>query len=322
MSAWSREEMLEIFGQVYEVMTQKSFEAACKSGRYDFGVCLFENVDLQGLCIADEKYNFSTCRFNDCRFVDCYLDGALFENTVFQDCEFKNVEALHASFGDARVFHSRFQDVVFHELDANGSTWRHGFMNHVLLGRADLNVKIMDDFSFHNVRAVQCSLPHMDAITMGGATETEVNAYRKSVLDALASSHDLALLDALGESKTRIYSAIYYLSPERVTELAENMGEETNEPDTQEWRDNLAWNEKHLVQRWDLEFEQGIQNIAEAFCAARSSSPSATVPQNSTVGCAQAGKLDAICRDAISRAAEINISSPKCKTPIQPERSE
>lgn len=395
MSTWNQEEMLELFGQVYEVMEQKTFDAARKAGRHDFGVCLFENVDLQGLRIADGNYDFSTCRFFDCRFTDCFLDGVLFENTVFRDCEFNHVEALSASFADARIFDTRFRDIAFHDFDAKGSSWRHGFMHNALLAHADLRAKLMDSFTFQNVRVARCNPPSAEAITMGGATEGEVSHYRNSVLSGLSARNDMALLDDLTESRNRIYSAIYYLSSERVSELADLANNETSDPETQEWRSQLVWNEQLLVGRWDGEYERGVQKIAESFRAARESSArAATLPNNISVlakqgdfvlvqfngskdfygfgsrrdgfsfpanqcgtkaevmaelarwqaevdfsnpamqsveqafiavlekepSPAQPSKLDAICQDAISRAAEINAAASGKSLLRQPEQ--
>lgn len=283
--SWSETEMLEIFGRRYEYLSQKEFDAARKSHRVDFGGCLFENVTLDGLRIAGGDYDFSGCRFLDCTISNSYLDGVLFEGTTFEDCLFENVEALRASFTNARVFHSCMCNSVLHDFDAQGSSWRHGFMHNALLGRSDLRAKLIDSFTFQNVRAVQCNPPDTEAITMGGATKSEVSHYRSSVLKELTARNDLALFDELAESRNNIYSAIYYLSPERVAELAEYVGDETNDPETQEWRDSLEGRELRLVQRWDAEFEQGMQKIAEAFRAARSSSPqqTASLPGNTAI---------------------------------------
>lgn len=50
-----------------------------------------------------------------------------------------------------------------------------------------------------------------------------------------------------------------YITPEREAELSENFWEETNDPETEEWRDELTADEKKLVEQWDDEFEKGYE---------------------------------------------------------------
>lgn len=314
MSNWSEEDMLEIFGQAYEVMTQKSFDAALKSGRHDFGVCLFEEVTLQGLRIADGSYDFSTCRFLDCRFADCYLDSVLFENTVFEGCNFENVEALKASFVDAQSYGTRFKKVTIHDLDAHGSQWRHGVMRNCLLGSVDMNVNLIDHFSFDRMRVGRCTGLNPAAITMGGATIAEVDRYRQKVLSAFAETKSMALLDDLADSKSRIYGEIYYISPERVEELVSLSNSETNDPETQEWRADLRWNERRLVERWDKAYADGMAQLLEQL---RSHSGDKAQAESETAR--QAG-IEEICQKAISRSTELNAANATQPPMPQPER--
>lgn len=52
------------------------------------------------------------------------------------------------------------------------------------------------------------------------------------------------------------------ISMERVEYLRDNFYGETNEPETQEWREDLTSEENALVETWDKEFETGISKIA------------------------------------------------------------
>lgn len=301
--SWSETDMLEIFGRRYEYLSQKEFDAARKSHRVDFGGCLFENVTLDGLRIAGGDYDFSGCRFLDCTISNSYLDGVLFEGTTFEDCLFENVEALRASFTNARVFHSRMCNIVFHDFDAQGSSWRHGTMRDSILGNANLQFDLLNSFTFHQVRVQKGVGLNADAITMGGATQSEVSQYRDSVVRALSDERSLSLFDELGDSKQRIWSEIFYVPFDRVSELSEMFNGETNEPEAEEWRKDLTTNERCLVDRWDKDVDAGFSKLAEALSAARQNTSSQ--PQSST--------LESLCARATEQAATINAVNPSLR---------
>ena len=307
--SWSETDMLEIFGRRYEYLSQKDFDTARKNHRDDFGGCLFENVTLNGLRITGGAYDFSGCRFLDCTISNSYLDGVLFEGTTFEDCLFENVEALHASFSKARVFHSRMRNVVFHDFDAQGSSWRYGTMQDSILGNANLQFDLLNSFSFHQVRVQKGVGLNPDAITMGGATQTEVSQYRDGVIRALSDEQSLSLIDALGDSKQRIWSEIFYIPYDRVAELSDLFNSETNDPESEEWREDLTTNERCLVRRWDKDVNAGLSKLAEALANARQNT--SAQPQSSS--------LESLCARATEHAATINAANSSLRGRGEPE---
>jgi hypothetical protein len=52
------------------------------------------------------------------------------------------------------------------------------------------------------------------------------------------------------------------ITKEREAELDELFGSESNDPETQEWRDGLTEDEQQLIDNWDDQYEKGILNIA------------------------------------------------------------
>lgn len=64
---------------------------------------------------------------------------------------------------------------------------------------------------------------------------------------------------AKASSKKGIGRDSGYLTPEREAELSQNFWEETNDPETEEWRDELTASEEKLVEQWDDEFEKGYE---------------------------------------------------------------
>lgn len=299
---WTEIEMLEIFGRRYEYISQKDFDAAIRKGRYDFASCLFEDVTLEGLRIANGAYNFNSSRFLGCKFKNCYLQEIRFDSAVLEDCQFEQVEALSVAMECAQIYHTRFTGVAFHEMNTQGSQWRSGFMRDSLLSDADMRNAKFNGFDFIRTKTLNCDAPLSENITLGGARQDEVENYRQQVLSTLEKTSDFSRIDALRDSQIRIWSNIYYLDPARVNELLEYSHDETNDPDTQEWRDGLSWNEECLVQSWDSSYEQGMQKLAAAFAVTRQKNQAA---QSSS---GHPGKLDNICQSAIARADELNTA--------------
>jgi hypothetical protein len=54
------------------------------------------------------------------------------------------------------------------------------------------------------------------------------------------------------------------ISTERRIELRENHDAETNDEETEEWRDGLTDEERALVTEWDKRYENGIYSLCKA----------------------------------------------------------
>jgi asparagine N-glycosylation enzyme membrane subunit Stt3 len=57
------------------------------------------------------------------------------------------------------------------------------------------------------------------------------------------------------------------ITEERLAELADNWNEETNDPETQEWRDGLTPEEAKIIDDWDYGYSIGVHNICQAILA-------------------------------------------------------
>lgn len=53
------------------------------------------------------------------------------------------------------------------------------------------------------------------------------------------------------------------ISQKRYDELLYLWGEETNDPDTQDWRDELLPSERKLVDAWDHSFNLGVKSLCQ-----------------------------------------------------------
>lgn len=69
------------------------------------------------------------------------------------------------------------------------------------------------------------------------------------------------------------------ISEERYDELSWLWGEESNDPETQEWREELTEDEAKLVASWDKAFNLGVKSLCEQIlqheihCATRMHNP-------------------------------------------------
>lgn len=50
---------------------------------------------------------------------------------------------------------------------------------------------------------------------------------------------------------------------ERIDELEYYFYNESNDEDTQTWRDDLNHEEQELINKWDKQFNQGMMNVCE-----------------------------------------------------------
>ena len=57
------------------------------------------------------------------------------------------------------------------------------------------------------------------------------------------------------------------ISDERLDELRAWHNAETNDPETQEWRDDLTSDEQAIVAKWDRQYALGIGKLAQAIIA-------------------------------------------------------
>lgn len=54
------------------------------------------------------------------------------------------------------------------------------------------------------------------------------------------------------------------LTDERIAEMQDNFWAETNDPATEEWRDELTAEEAALVARWDAKVDAGLADLLQA----------------------------------------------------------
>lgn len=58
------------------------------------------------------------------------------------------------------------------------------------------------------------------------------------------------------------------VTKERLEEMQDWFGAETNDPETEEWRYELTLEEAAIVERWDNAYEEGFANLVKALAAA------------------------------------------------------
>ncbi|MET0017867.1 hypothetical protein [Oscillibacter sp.] len=57
------------------------------------------------------------------------------------------------------------------------------------------------------------------------------------------------------------------ISEARMKELADNWNAETNDPDTEEWRDDLTPQEAEIIADWDYGYADGMHQLCQEIMA-------------------------------------------------------
>ncbi|WP_312611332.1 hypothetical protein [Oscillibacter sp.] len=57
------------------------------------------------------------------------------------------------------------------------------------------------------------------------------------------------------------------ITEDRLAELADNWNEETSDPETQEWRDDLTQDEAKIIDGWDMGYAVGIHKLCQDIIA-------------------------------------------------------
>ncbi|BAK99180.1 hypothetical protein OBV_19820 [Oscillibacter valericigenes Sjm18-20] len=57
------------------------------------------------------------------------------------------------------------------------------------------------------------------------------------------------------------------ISEARMKELADNWNAETNDPETEEWRDDLMTDEAEIIADWDNDYAVGMHQLCQKIIA-------------------------------------------------------
>ncbi len=211
-----------------DLLTSKEIEAP------DLTSCIFRDIDFGRIAYNNvlPDVNFANSEFHDCKFDDLDMrrssfQGASLYHTSFNnaaltqcdfegarmvDCVAKNSDILHVNFSSAALERTAFQDC--------------------LLENNDFNRTQMDAVEVDSACSITADQLHIDTVTytISGAEPAEIASKKDQIMWRLSGSK---------------------IAYERKEELSQLWGAESNDPDTQEWRYDLTYEERGLVDSWD-----------------------------------------------------------------------
>ena len=167
-----------------KIVDQKIYDWAAKSGFPPdfFRETYFDHVTFY--CLPDHvDLNFS--HFDACTFAVCRIREALFDGTSLYGCEFHSCDMKYATFFYATLAHTHFHDCALENVSFQRTRLKScNTLDSTMLNVGFLNATL-DGCSYDRVKAFLTEGLHTATITMGGATDKEVEQNRKAIYAAL-----------------------------------------------------------------------------------------------------------------------------------------
>ena len=164
-----------------KVVRQQDFDKAFAQGATDFSNCYFEDVTFSGEAAEISFQNSilaNGCQFDHAHFKGASFDGASIYCSI-QDCDLSRSSFLHTTING----HIK-------RTDLSGAFSKTAISTKQAFADCILNRCIMYETALNSTYFVRCEafgLQHMDTmrLTMGGATDREVENYIRQVTEAL-----------------------------------------------------------------------------------------------------------------------------------------
>ena len=164
-----------------KVVRQQDFDKAFAQGATDFSNCYFEDVTFSGEAAEISFQNSilaNGCQFDHAHFKGAYFDGASIYCSI-QDCDLSRSSFLHTTI-NGHIKRTDLSGCFFKDSHINKTSFADCILNRCIMYETALN-------STYFVRCEAFGLQHMDTmrLTMGGATDREVENYIRQVTEAL-----------------------------------------------------------------------------------------------------------------------------------------
>lgn len=164
-----------------KVVHQQDFDKAFAQGATDFSNCYFEDVTFSGEAAEISFQNSilaNGCQFDHAHFKGASFDGASIYCSI-QDCDLSRSSFLHTTIS-GHIKRTDLSGCFFKDSHIKKTSFADCILNRCIMYETALN-------STYFVRCEAFGLQHMDTmrLTMGGATDREVENYIRQVTEAL-----------------------------------------------------------------------------------------------------------------------------------------
>lgn len=171
------EEKEKIINQTrYENLARRGFPEECLSNAYVDGVVftkLPENVEIRNT------------RFVECRFSNISAENLKFTDCVIADGIFMGIKADEVNLQGTTVYGTLLTGFSIGKMDMGRATFRKSSMRDGDILELNLAEATLESMYFHRMRISKIEGIELANMTMGGATNEEVENYRCQVKAAL-----------------------------------------------------------------------------------------------------------------------------------------
>lgn len=185
-------------------VTQKRFDEMVREGNLDFKNCFFSRVKITGDL---KRADFAGAEFSECRIKDADFQGADFHACALYGGEIDACCFKDVNWTDATIAHTVVRNSEFHRVDFEKTSFRNGaFYDSVLMKECSFSNAIMAGTRFYlppenmqhpkNYKTIK--------ITMGGATDQEIQSYRESLLQVMGAENGQKIAERTSEQTEKI----------------------------------------------------------------------------------------------------------------------
>lgn len=200
----------------------------------DLTNCIFRNITFTRFGYHSSTFanaDFSNSRFYGCTFDNMDLCGSNFQGTGFVDTDFNGAILNQCNFHKAIIADSRFLEADVVEVDFSEASLMYTAFEGCAMERNNFLVTRMDAVDVDAECSIAANQQYLETVTytVEGAAQEDAEKVRDKVMWRLSGSE---------------------VSYERKEELSHLLENESNDPDTQEWREELTYEEFELVDSW------------------------------------------------------------------------
>lgn len=160
----------------YETLARKEFPEDCLSDAYVDGVVFTKLPD---------NLEIRNTRFVECRFSNISVENLKFTDCVIADGTFAGIKADEINMQRTTVYGTLITDISVGKMDMERATFRKSSMRDGDILELNLTDATLESMYFYRIKASKVEGIELANMTMGGATNEEVENYRRQVKAAL-----------------------------------------------------------------------------------------------------------------------------------------
>lgn len=155
----------------------------------DFENCYFSGIKLEG---TFEGVDFSDCYFYNCKIENAEFKDCNFKNATLSNMEGKNVSFQNTDFEKADLWFARFENTQFKDVNFSEGNWRSisTVRDTVSFENCNFTMTDMNSVYIQGSKIIgEMKNTNTISVTMGGATNRELQKHERMIKETLGSSN-------------------------------------------------------------------------------------------------------------------------------------